>query len=322
MTDSAPKTPPAQPRVVSVNISTEKGVPKKPCGPRHIGPNGLEGDAHAGFGHRQVSLLSQESIQRFAQHHGREIRFGEFAENITLAGIDLTQVRLLDRFHIGNTVLLEVTQIGKKCHGDNCAIFQAVGQCVMPQEGIFSRVLTGGEIEPGDTVTHQPYTLKALVITVSDRAAQGAYEDHSGPMAEAMLSKHFIQSKHWRLEIERQIIADEPESLRTSISEAYASAVGIIITTGGTGIGPRDITPDVITPMLDAQLPGIMDHVRLKYGAAKPGALLSRSIAGVLGSTLIFALPGSPRAVDEYLTEILPLLEHMLFMVRGIDRHG
>ncbi len=91
-----------------------------------------------------------------------------------------------------------------------------------------------------------------------------------------------------------------------------------IFTTGGTGIGPRDITPDVIRPLLDREIPGIMDHIRIKYGTALPQALLSRSVAGVIAKTQVYALPGSPKAVEEYLAEILKILIHATLMVHGL----
>ena len=95
----------------------------------------------------------------------------------------------------------------------------------------------------------------------------------------------------------------------------------IIFTTGGTGIGPRDITPEVVKPLLDKEIPGIMESIRIKYGMEKPNALLSRSIAGVMKKSLIYTLPGSVRAVNDYMSEILKTLEHLIYMQRGIDAH-
>ena len=95
-----------------------------------------------------------------------------------------------------------------------------------------------------------------------------------------------------------------------------------MITTGGTGIGPRDFTPDVVQSMLDKEIPGLMELIRMKYGQEKPAALLSRSVAGVMGKSLVFTLPGSVRAVSEYMSEILRSLNHMIFMLNGIDLHG
>ena len=95
-----------------------------------------------------------------------------------------------------------------------------------------------------------------------------------------------------------------------------------MFTTGGTGVGPRDVTPDVVAALADKTIPGIMDAIRIKYGAAKPNALLSRSVAAVIRSTLVYTLPGSVRAVEEYMDEILKTLEHLIFTLHGLDLHG
>ena len=97
--------------------------------------------------------------------------------------------------------------------------------------------------------------------------------------------------------------------------------VDIIFTTGGTGIGPRDITPDVIKKLIDKEIPGIMEMIRIKYGMQFPNALLSRSIAGVAGKTLLYALPGNPKAVKEYCDEIFKTVEHSFRMLYNIDEH-
>jgi molybdenum cofactor synthesis domain-containing protein len=106
-----------------------------------------------------------------------------------------------------------------------------------------------------------------------------------------------------------------------TLNTCIGSGADILFTTGGTGIGPRDITPEVVRPMLDKEIPGIMEMIRVKYGMMMPNALLSRSFAGTLSNGLIYALPGNPKAVSEYMTEILPTLEHSLMMLHGIDKH-
>lgn len=135
--------------IVSVNISEQKGTIKKPVSNIELNNTGIVNDAHAGDWHRQVSLLAEESVRRFEKSLGRPIEYGEFAENITTKGIVLHETKPGDQLVIGET-LLEVTQIGKKCHGDNCQIFQQVGKCVMPKEGIFAKVIKGGLIKAGD----------------------------------------------------------------------------------------------------------------------------------------------------------------------------
>ncbi|ACB84849.1 MOSC domain-containing protein [Natranaerobius thermophilus] len=111
---------------------------------------GLEGDAHGGDWHRQVSLLAQESIDKM-KAQGLQVSPGDFAENITTKNLDLIALPIGTRFTIGDTVELTVTQIGKECH-DRCAIYQQAGDCVMPREGIFAKIEKGGKIKPGDQI--------------------------------------------------------------------------------------------------------------------------------------------------------------------------
>jgi MOSC domain-containing protein YiiM len=139
--------------VISVNISEKKGTIKTPRNAISINSKGVESDAHAGDWHRQVSLLGEESIRNFEKKLGRKIEFGEFAENITTRGIVLYETTPGDKLIIGETIL-EVTQIGKKCHGEGCEIFQIVGSCVMPKEGIFCKVIKQGTIKPCDKIEH------------------------------------------------------------------------------------------------------------------------------------------------------------------------
>ncbi len=306
-------------KVLSVNISEEKGTIKHPVDVIELDPFGVKDDAHAGPWNRQVSLLAEESILKFEEAAGRKIRYGEFAENITTRGIVLHELKPLDRLIIGDCEL-EVTQIGKKCHGDNCAIYREVGNCVMPKEGIFCRVVLGGIIRAGMAATLRRRTYRALVITLSDRASQGVYEDKSGPEAERFL-KEFFEKEGWPHEIIRQVIPDEGPQLRLLLEDAISAGTDFVVATGGTGIGPRDITPEVFRSVMDKEIPGIMEMIRMKYGQEKPGVLLSRSTAGVTGNTLLYALPGSTRAVREYMEEILKTLRHSVYMLNGLDIH-
>lgn len=137
--------------VVAVSTSATKGVKKINLSQARVVVNfGLEGDAHAGDWHRQVSLLAQESIDKMRQR-GFDLKPGDFAENITTRGIDIPNLPIGTTLRLGNEVVLEVTQIGKACH-HGCAIKQAVGDCVMPREGIFARVLEGGIVQPNDII--------------------------------------------------------------------------------------------------------------------------------------------------------------------------
>lgn len=136
--------------VVAICISVNKGERKTPVAQVELREDfGIVGDAHAGEWHRQVSLLAQESIEKM-QRMGLDVDAGDFAENITTRGIDLPSLPIGTRLNVGDA-LIEVTQIGKECH-TRCAIYQQAGDCVMPKEGIFARVLAGGMVKPGDRI--------------------------------------------------------------------------------------------------------------------------------------------------------------------------
>ena len=182
-------------KVLSTNVSIKKGTVKKPVSAIDLCGVGVDGDAHSGNWHRQVSMLGVESFNKFSKQAGREIAYGEFAENITTEGLELFKTAPLDRFK-NDSIELEVTQIGKECHGDSCAIFREVGNCVMPKEGIFVRVIKGGNLKSGDSLEYHPKIFKSLVITLSDRASKGEYEDRSGPKVKEALVTFFVCCFH------------------------------------------------------------------------------------------------------------------------------
>ncbi len=302
--------------VVGLHLSPEKGTIKQPVPTVEITPLGLAGDAHAGRWHRQVSILDADAVAAFTTAKGTTVAPGEFAENILVSGVDISRAAPLDRLTVG-PVELEVTQIGKECHGPGCSVAQRIGTCLMPHEGIFARVVTPGRVHVGDPVTLIERPLTIHVVALSDRAAAGEYEDRSGAQIAEMVRAHFAPTR-WHLVVERTVLPDEPEQLRALLTGDKRSLTDVVITTGGTGIGPRDITPDVVRALADCEIPGIMEHIRLTYGAKNPAALLSRSVAAVIDNTLVFALPGSVRAAEEYCTEILKVLEHAILMRHGL----
>jgi molybdenum cofactor synthesis domain-containing protein len=307
------------PKVISVNISEKKGTIKHPVKEITITENGVMDDAHAGDWNRQVSLLAIESVEKFSKEAKRKINFGEFAENITTQGIELPKCHIFDRFRIGETEL-ELTQIGKECHGTACAIFKEVGNCVMPKEGIFCRVLKTGKIKPNARIVYVPKVFRVSIITLSDRASGGVYEDRSGPKIKELLNS-FFSARDQRFDIHNVLIPDDADALQKLLIQHRNDESDFIFTTGGTGIGERDITVETVSAMLDKQLPGIMELIRVKYGMEKPNALLSRGIAGTMGKSMVYTLPGSVKAVTEYMCEITKTMDHALFMLHGIDKH-
>jgi len=138
-------------KIVSIAISKKKGTPKVQVGKASLlEDHGLEGDAHAGPWHRQVSFLAAESIEK-AREKGLDVGFGDFAENIATSGIEWQDIPVGTRVNLGDSALVEITQKGKECH-NKCAIYYLAGDCIMPREGIFGRVLKGGEVRCGAPV--------------------------------------------------------------------------------------------------------------------------------------------------------------------------
>lgn len=138
-------------RVVAVCVSYEKGEAKRDVGmARFVDDFGIEGDAHAGKWHRQVSLLASESIDEM-RAKGLELEHGAFGENLVVQGIELDGIPVGTLLEIGDGVKLQVTQLGKKCH-DHCAIYEQVGYCIMPTQGVFARVMSGGDVKVGDSI--------------------------------------------------------------------------------------------------------------------------------------------------------------------------
>lgn len=164
-----------------------------------------------------------------------------------------------------------------------------------------------------------PEKLEVLIITLSDRAYRGEYEDLSGPRIKELVSEYFT-SAGWDHNVNADLIPDDALRFKELLKRA-SGIYNIIFTTGGTGIGSRDITVDTLSPLLSKEIPGIMELIRVKYGMENPNALLSRGVAGIIGKSLIYTLPGSVRAVEEYMTEILKSLKHAIYMMYGIDTH-
>lgn len=138
-------------KIISINISQKKGTRKKPVASANVLVDlGIEGDAHAANWHRQVSLLAKESIDKMVAM-GLDVGPGDFAENLTTEGLDLLSLPIGTRIKVGSDIILEVTQIGKECH-TRCAIYRQAGDCVMPKEGIFAKVIHGGAVGINDEI--------------------------------------------------------------------------------------------------------------------------------------------------------------------------
>jgi molybdenum cofactor synthesis domain-containing protein len=155
------------------------------------------------------------------------------------------------------------------------------------------------------------------VLTVSDRCSRGEAQDTAGPAVVALLRDAWPGA-----EIETALVPDEGEQIVALLTEWAGRGARLILTAGGTGLGPRDLTPEATRRILDREAPGIAEAMRFKGAASNPMAWLSRGVAGTRGSTLIVNLPGSLRGAQESLTAVLPLLRHGLETLAGTERHG
>ncbi|MBQ8934616.1 MAG: MOSC domain-containing protein [Lachnospiraceae bacterium] len=303
-------------QVIAVCLSEKKGTQKSETNSVVLKENwGIEGDAHAGTWHRQISLLALERIEEFRKK-GADVCYGAFGENIVTKGIDLRSLPVGTRFQIGEA-LLELTQIGKECHS-HCAIYHQVGDCIMPREGVFTRVLKGGTVRPGDEITviapapDRPFT--AAWITLSDKGSKGERKDESGPLLGAMLKEAGYEV------VESMLLPDgRPELEKQLIRLADQRQVNVIFTTGGTGFSERDMTPEATAAVCDRMAPGIAEALRAYSLTKTKHAMLSRAVSGIRKKTLIINLPGSPKAVRESLEFLLPSLGHGLGILRGTD---
>lgn len=302
--------------VKAVCISEKKGTEKHAVEQVHVRPHhGIDGDAHAGNWHRQVSLLSYDKVQAFNER-GANVGDGAFGENLVVSGLDFKNLPVGSILKVGSAVL-KMTQIGKECHS-HCAIYKRMGECIMPKEGVFAEVIEEGDIHPGDVMEvnlpdpNRPF--RAAVITLSDKGAKGERVDESGPAAAEMLLQAGYEV------VEQLILPDEPEQLKTQLIRlADGRQVDLILTSGGTGFSMRDQTPEATLAVADRMAPGIAEYIRAKSMEITPRAMLSRGASVLRGRTLIINLPGSPKAVREGLGFILGPLEHGLKILKGTD---
>ena len=294
--------------IKAVCISEKRGTVKKNINEvKVIKDFGLEGDAHAGKWHRQVSFLSADIVDEFNEK-GASVIEGDFGENVLVYGIDFKKLPVGTKL-ICNDVKFEVTQIGKECHS-HCEIYKRVGDCIMPREGIFAKVLEGGMIKVGDKIK-VIYPDKDI-ITLSDKGSRGERVDTSGPKASEILREHGFEI------IEEILLPDEMAQIKKELIRLSDSRqVDLIITTGGTGLSPRDCTPEATLAVADRNVPGIAEAIRAGSMTITKRAMLSRGVSVTRKKTLIINLPGSKKAVEESLSFIIDQLPHGLDTLRG-----
>lgn len=304
--------------VAFVCVSEKKGTPKHavPSGELVLG-FGLAGDAHGGDWHRQVSLLDEADIE-FMRSKGLNLKPGAFGENLVVRGLSLDSLGIGTRLAVGQGGL-EITQVGKECH-TRCAIYYKTGDCIMPRAGLFARVVRGGPVAPGDAVSVERLVPReatvAAVVTVSDSASRGEAQDTAGPAVCNLLAQELNA-----FVAEALVVPDELAVIQKSLRELASRGLDLILTVGGTGLGPRDVTPEATRGVIQREVPGLAEAMRQASAQKTPRAWLQRGVAGVLGRTLIVNLPGSRRAATENLEVVLPLLPHAINLLRGHTAH-
>jgi molybdenum cofactor synthesis domain-containing protein len=273
---------------------------------------GVEGDAHGGDWHRQVSLLSYDKVRQFNER-GAGVSHGDFGENLIVEGIDFSALPPGTRLAC-NEAELVITQIGKECH-THCAIYHMLGDCIMPREGVFARVTREGRISAGDVMTVIEQTderIRAAVVTLSDRCTAGERADESGPLINRMLTE-----AGYRVEAQVLLPDDRARIEAELINLADRRQVNLILTTGGTGFSQRDVTPEATLAIAERAAPGIAEAIRAHSLGITGRAMLGRGVSALRGGALIVNLPGSPKAVGESLSHILPHLRHGIEILMG-----
>ena len=296
--------------IKAICISEEKGTLKKNIDECMLIENfGLENDAHAGS-ERQVSLLSYEIENAFFEKNELDLEAGVFGENLLVSGFDFKKMAIGTKLKCGD-VVLEITQIGKECH-TGCNIREKTGDCIMPREGVFAKVVNGGKIKVGDemSIVKRPYT--ASVITASDRCYVGINEDVSGPLLTQMLEENGYEI------ISYDLLNDDEEMIYNRLVElADNERPDVIFTTGGTGFSIRDNVPEATLKAAHKNAPGISQAIRAYSLNITDRAMLSRAESVIRNRTIIINLPGSPKAVKECLEYVVPTLAHGIDILRG-----
>ena len=301
-------------KVIAVCTSDRKGIQKNDVQSAYFEKDwGLQNDAHAGKWHRQVSLLSADKIEAF-RARGADVTPGAFGENLVVEGFDFRALPVGTLLRCG-AVLLEMTQIGKECH-THCAIYHKMGECIMPTEGVFARVLESGTISVGDEMVIEkrktPRPWQAAVITLSDKGARGERRDESGPAIVKRLEESGYEV------VEQILLSDDPAALKnTLIRLCDQRQLDLILTTGGTGFGLRDTTPEATMAVAERNVPGIAEMMRAESMRITKHAMLSRAASVIRGKTLIINLPGSPRACMENMDVFMDTIPHGLGLLRN-----
>ena len=299
--------------LLSVNLGKIRGAFKHPVEEGILTPKwGLKGDAHGGDWDRQISVLPLESLSLVPRNVRERFEDNTYSENLTIEGIDPEKLRPGTHLSIGEAEIV-ILEIGKKSYEPP----ESGRPYIVSREGRFGRIVKGGMIKRGDTIKivkegfPPPNAPRVVLLTLSDKGAQGKREDISG---------RYLTWYATRLNAKilfRSIIPDEKPTIKETLLKGVKAGADLILTTGGTGLAPRDVTPEATREVIDREVPGFAEAMRMESLKKTPHAMASRAVSGIAEKTLIINLPGSPKAVAECMEVIIPALPHAIEKLRG-----
>lgn len=283
-------------KVVAVCKSVHKGERKVNVGQAQLIENfGMDGDAHSGPWDTHIRLLAQESIYK-AFKRGLNVGPGDFSENITTRGIDLSSLRVGTKLKVGNAVI-EITKKGKECK-DKCNIFNLIGDCIISREGVYAKVLRGGLVFVGDEI-HPFLDINVGII----------YVKNNKPIEEKLLENVIRKSlSMYTVQVtDYNKVDNKHEILKSAIIEMCEKNLDIVFVVGGAGIFLKDNSPEVILEVVEKELPGIAENIRGSFQEPEK-AMVYRGRSGIRGSTLIVNLPDNVEILNNCLLRVLPVL--------------
>jgi len=299
--------------LISVNLGKARGVPKHPVNKGTLIPEwGLEGDAHGGDWDRQISLFPIEAMALVPKIIRKTFEENAYSENLTIEGIPPEKLGHGTILTIGNT-RIKILEIGKETFEPP----ESGRPYIISREGRFGRVVKGGTVKPGDLVevvdegTLDPEAPRVVLVTLSDKGAKGEREDISGRFL------NWYATRMGAAVLSSVIIPDEKNIIKETLVKGVEAKADLILTTGGTGLAPRDVTPDATLEVIDREVPGFAEAMRAESLKNTPHAMVSRAVSGIAEKTLIINLPGSPKAVAECMEVIFPALRHAIDKLRG-----
>ena len=300
-------------KVLAVCTSEKKGLQKHDVHSAHFETEwGIDGDAHAGKWHRQISLLSADKIEAFNQK-GANVIPGAFGENLVVEGFDFRALPVGTLLRCSD-VLLEMTQIGKECHS-HCEIYKKMGDCIMPREGVFARVLEPGTITVGDEMVIVPreghFPWQAAVICLSANS-DSKCDNELG----AAISNRLTKSGYAVLE--DLVVPKDARVLKQQIIRLCDQRqLDLILTTGGIGCSKDDITPEATLAVADKNVPGISEAIRSAAVQVCDKAMISRGASVIRGKTLIINLPDNLQTCMDTMDVFMDTIPQAMAQLRG-----